>query len=207
MTSIFDAGALSASISSAIRFSPSVSGPSIWVLPPLSGPSVRARRHSRAGARARMRQEAGPAHRCSGQGRCSGQPASALAFIWSNSAWVMVPLVEQASWPSRSARLARRRPGSPPRTGRRPPAAPGCPSCCSRAVAPACRRRARLGTPASPSKRQDDHEQDPERLAAAAEILAAEDVREDPEQAHEAGEEERELEAGRAGTSRCRRTR
>ena len=42
--------------------------------------------------------------------------------------------------------------------------------------------------------RNEDHEEHPERLASAAQILAAEDVAEDPEQAHEPGEEQEELE-------------
>jgi hypothetical protein len=41
--------------------------------------------------------------------------------------------------------------------------------------------------------RNEDHEQHPEGLADAAEVLAAEDVAEDPEQAHEPGEEQEEF--------------
>jgi hypothetical protein len=40
------------------------------------------------------------------------------------------------------------------------------------------------------------HEQHPECLGDAAQVGAAEDVAEDPEQAHEPGEEQEELEQG-----------
>jgi len=44
--------------------------------------------------------------------------------------------------------------------------------------------------------RDDDHEDHPRRLGASAQVLASEDVSQDPEQAHEPGEEQEELEQG-----------
>ena len=45
-----------------------------------------------------------------------------------------------------------------------------------------------------PSHGNQDHEQHPEGLATAAQVFTAEDVAENPEEAHEPGEEQEEFE-------------
>ena len=109
---------------------------------------------------------------------------------WSNSAFVIAPLssrpLADAIW---SAGLS----PSPKQRIECIRSAPFALPWPAQAGAPACPFPSdQVDQDAQPGN--EDHEQHPERLCHAAQVLAAEDVAEDPEKAHEPGEKQEEFE-------------